>query len=386
MQNETRTELGTFILVDDSVGWKACLKDLQKQKRFAVDIEANSLYAYREKICLIQISTENSDYIVDPLADFALDGLGQLLFDPSKEKVFHASEYDLILLKREYDWDVNNLFDTMWAARILGYKNMGLAWFLQEFYGLTLSKKYQKANWAARPLTFPQLEYAQNDTSFLLRLRDFFYGALEKAGHLEEALEIFTNESRVRVPDRQFDPDAFWSIRGARDLKPRNQAVLRELFLLREEEARERNIPPFKVINNQVLILLAEAAPKNMKELREFKGLSARAYRSLAQRILDAIDAGHKASVPKQRTVRRNNHSFDPEVSDRYERLVQWRKQYAQQRGVESDVILTRQAMWEIAQTNPRSLEALSDISSLGPKRLEILGECILHEIAGDNA
>ena len=139
----------------------------------AIDLESNSLYSYREEVCLIQLSTAEKDYILDPIAGSDLFGLGQIIQDPSIEKVLHAAEYDCILLRRQYGWKLENLFDTMWAARILGHARYGLANVLEDAYGIKLNKKYQKANWCKRPLTKAQLNYAQMDTHFLLQLRDF---------------------------------------------------------------------------------------------------------------------------------------------------------------------------------------------------------------------
>lgn len=364
--------------IDTSAAWADCLAHLQGRTRFAIDLEANSLHAYREQVCLIQISTEERDFIVDPLAEVDLSALGGLLSNPKIEKVFHASDYDLRLLKREYGWTVAGLFDTMWAARILGYANMGLAWFLLEFYGVTASKKHQKADWAKRPLTEEQLRYAQADTSHLLQLRDDLSVRLQEAGLMEEALEIFANECHVRVEERVFDPEGFWSMKGARTLKPRQQAILRSLYILRDEAAARRNKPPFKLINNDVLISLAIHAPENAKELAKIKGISAGVMDRMGSALLAAIARGKNDPVPKQL---RKSSPYDPEFSDRYERLLQWRKAMAQQRGVESDVIISREAVKEIARLNPRSIEDLARVSSLGPYRLGLHGASILKEM-----
>ncbi|MCA9875056.1 MAG: ribonuclease D, partial [Anaerolineales bacterium] len=151
-------------LITTQTDWQDCLAALKQEPRIAIDLEANSMYAYRERVCLIQISIPSQDYIIDPVAKVDLSGLGELLADTAVEKVFHAAEYDLILLKREYEWELNNLFDTMWAARILGYKQYGLASLLKKIFDLKLDKQYQKSNWCRRPLSPAQLTYAQLDT------------------------------------------------------------------------------------------------------------------------------------------------------------------------------------------------------------------------------
>src|SRR5690606_29531 len=131
------------------------------------DTESNSLYAYRERVCLIQLSTRSRDYILDPLIIVDMSPLAPLLADPGVEKVFHAAEYDLICLHRDYGFIVNNLFDTMVAARICGYKAIGLGSLLSEFLGVELDKRHQRDDWGERPLPPDSLRYAQMDTHYL---------------------------------------------------------------------------------------------------------------------------------------------------------------------------------------------------------------------------
>jgi ribonuclease D len=364
-------------LVDNAESWAACREILRGESCLAVDLEANSLHAYRERVCLIQISVPGHDFIIDPLADFALDGLGELFADPVVEKIFHASEYDLILLKGCYEWTVRNLFDTMWSARILGYTHMGLARFLGEFYGVTLSKRYQKADWGARPLTEPLLHYAQMDTHFLLRLRNHFAERMEEEGCMEEAREIFANACRVKAMDRTFDPNDFWSIPQARKLPPHALSILRSLFIFRDREAKRRDVPPFKVLSNKMLLALAQANPVSMEEMKAVSALPRKIAERLGDRLLKTIEEGQRSSVPR-RPKRVNNNA--PDASDRFRALSSWRKEAARERGVESDVIMTRGTMWEIAERNPHTQDDLKAISTLGPCRFGLYAD----ELVGD--
>lgn len=364
--------------LDNAPAWQHAARVLSRCPRIAVDLEANSLYAYRERVCLVQISSDTDDYILDPLAGFEFPELGVILADPAIEKVFHASEYDLLLLKREFDFEVHNLFDTMWAARILGYTHMGLAGFLEEHFGVVMSKKHQKANWGARPLTDDMLAYAQTDTHYLLELRDIFGARIEEAGRAHEAAEIFANASRARLQDRAFDPDGFWRIKGARELRPRALAILKTLVEMREEEAKRRDLPPFKVLPNHVLLECASQAPADYRSLCKLSSVSPKLAERYGEKLLRAIAAGRNAPPPKPpQRVRRT----EPDVVARYDKLFQWRKELAVSRGVESDVILPRQTLWEIAHANPNNLEELSGIDSLGPQRLQLYGELILSRI-----
>jgi ribonuclease D len=368
-------KLPPFSLVTEPQEWSACLDCLRVEPRLAVDLEANSMFAYRESVCLIQISTPSQDYIVDPTVDLDLSGLGQLIADDAVEKIFHAAEYDLILLKRQFGWELNNLFDTMWASRILGYQRFGLASLLEQFFAVKLNKRYQKSNWCQRPLAPEQLAYAQHDTHFLFRLRDRLWQEIVETDCEEEAAEAFAEQTRIELNDNSFDPDSFWSINGARDMNRQQQAILKALNIYRDEEAQRRDQPLFKIFNEQTMLELARQAPGNMDELARVHGMTRGQVRRYGQALLRVIDEGKKARPPAypRRSMRQ------PEaVLSRYDKLKRWRKERAKARGVESDVILSRGALWEIARSNPQNSDELDQLKSLGSWRCSTYGEEIL--------
>lgn len=369
-------KLPSFELITASHKWRDCLNRLRSEPRLAIDLEANSMFAYRESVCLIQISIPAQDYIVDPTVNLDISGLGQLIADRLVEKIFHAAEYDLILLKRQYGWELNNLFDTMWAARILGYQRFGLASLLDQFFDVRLNKRYQKSNWCKRPLAPAQLAYAQHDTHFLFDLRDRLAQEIEAQGFGEEAAELFAEQTEIELNDNSFDPDSFWSINGTRDLTRRQQAILKELHIYRDKEARRRDRPLFKIFNDKTMIALAKKAPRSRDQLAEVHGMTRGQLRRYGQQLLHVIAEGTEAPLP---VYPRHKHRRPPEVTVvRYEKLHQWRKERAQARGVESDVILSRDALWEIASTNPQSKDELDQLSSIGSYRCVTYGDEIL--------
>ncbi|MCA9866448.1 MAG: HRDC domain-containing protein [Anaerolineae bacterium] len=363
--------LPPFQYVDTPAGWADCSRALQEAPRLAIDLEANSMFAYQERACLMQISTADADYIVDPVSGIQLDALGKIIADPAVEKVFHAAEYDLILMRRDFGWHLNNLFDTMWAVRILGYSQMGLANLLEKFYGVSTSKRFQKANWCKRPLSTAELAYAQKDTHYLLPLRDQLAAQLEAGGHTDEAHEIFREQAQVRLPDTAFDPDGFWHINGAFDLSSEQQAVLRGLYLFRDREAERRDVPPFKVVGERTLLELATRLPARMSELDDVHGMSAGQQRRYGHRFLQVI--GESRRLPAPQPPKRTKRPPD-DVLNRYDRLHHWRKARAKARGVESDVIVSRDALWAVAQAAPRSLDELKALEVLGPWRFATYG------------
>lgn len=371
----TSEKLPPHRFITTEVAWQACLAALRQEPAIAIDLESNSMYAYRERICLIQISTPTQDYIVDPFQPLDWRGLGDLVQDPAVEKILHAAEYDMILMKNEHGWDLHNLFDTMWAARILGYERVGLANMLEELFGISLDKKFQRMDWGQRPLKPDHLAYAQGDTHYLFALRAKLAAELENRGHWEEAQEAFAMQTQTKTRDATYDPDSFWGLPGVRYLRPRNRATLRALALYRNAEAQQRDLPLFKVMGNKTLLALADVQPRTMAQLRQVEGFGPNLVRRYGTAVLEVIEASHKDPIP----MRPPRERLSDEVQERYDKLSQWRKERGQARGVDSDVIISRDALNAIAQANPRTWEELATLPELPPWRRQTYGQEILH-------
>jgi ribonuclease D len=366
-------DLPPYQFIQNGASWEQCVRRLRLEPRLAVDLEANSLYAYQEEVCLIQLSIPGQDYIIDPLARLDLSPLGELFARPDVEKVFHAAEYDLILVKRQFGWELNNLFDTMWAARILGIERVGLANILESHFDVHLDKRYQRANWCERPLTPAALAYAQADTHFLLALRDKLAQRLEEEGNVEEAAEIFAEQTQVEPSSQPFDPDSFWTMHGTRTLPPQGKAILRALVIYRDQEAARRNKPHFKVLQDKTLMQIAREAPQHKDDLARVPGMSSGQIQRYGRDLLRIVRENAGAAAPR-RPKRQPRPSQD--VLERYELLRNWRKEKGAARGVESDVIISRDAIWALARENPQNREALDGI--LGPWRSRSYGDEIL--------
>ena len=378
--NNSRPDLPPHIYVRTPSQWQDCLDRLRTQPQIAVDLEANSMYVYQEQICLIQISIPDQDYIVDPLTDVDLSGLGDLIENASIEKIFHAAEYDLMLMQREHGWRLCNLFDTMWAARILGYDRFGLASMLGDIYGVRLNKRYQRANWCKRPLSEKELAYAQADTHYLLDLRERLAAELEEAGRMEEAQEIFAEQSTVQLPDTSFDPDSFWSMQGVRRLSAAGKATLKALNIYRDQMAQKYDRPHFKILHDRTLMEVARRQPQRRGELRRIHGMSSGQMRRYGKDILRMVAENRSAPAPR-RPPRKPRTPED--VVERYEQLHTWRKERGNARGVESDVIVSRDTLWALAYANPQSREELTDIPGLGPWRRARYADEILELLSG---
>lgn len=364
------TTLKPAIWIDNIKSLHEAARRWQKENRLAIDTESNGLHAYQERICLIQVSTPQADWLIDPLAIDDLSPLGALLRDASIEKVFHAAEYDLICLKRDYGFDLQNLFDTMLAARLLGYQKVGLGNLLATMFDIHLDKKYQKANWARRPLPPEMLHYARMDTHFLLRLREKLEEELRARGLWPLAEEDFRLACQVNVPKRN-TPN--WErVAGNHTLDGQEAARLQALLEWREAEAARRDVPPFKVIGNHTLLTLALEPPQTTSELRKI-GLSKRQVERYGKDLLQILHASYPSLHPT------GWQPPEPEYLARLKALGNWRRDEGRRRQLPSDAILPRTLMERLARKRPQTPEALQALMAETPWRYQQFGNDLLH-------
>ncbi len=352
---------------------------LQQSPRVAVDTESNSLYAYRERVCLIQFSIPENDYLVDPLALADLSPLEPILAAPEIEKVFHAAENDLAVLLRDYNLHCQNLFDTMWGGRILGWPAVGLGRLMEQHFGVPPNKKYQRYNWGMRPLEPEAIAYARTDTHYLLALRDLQAEELRSRGRWEEAQEIFAYLSQHVIHPSEANPETtFWRIKGLHDLNTAEKKRLYQLHLWRERTAERLDRPPVKVASDAQLIHLTRAHPHSQEELVA-AGLSPLQLRRFGRELLGIVN-GRADTLPHSP----NDDGRPPdEVLERYQTLRSWRKEVAHCRGVESDVILPNAALWALAWNPPQQPEELLNTPGIGPWRKKTYGADLLGLLQG---
>ena len=245
-------------VIDTDSKLAALLPKLRAAQWLALDTEADSLHAYPEKVCLIQISTTDGDELVDPLAPIDLDSLFDVF--NGRELIFHAADYDLRLLEKHHQFRPSAIFDTMLAARLLGERHFGLSALVEHFLGVKLDKGSQKADWAQRPLTERMEVYARNDTHHLKPLADKLKSALEAKGrlawHQESCARLIEECSQPAV----VDTDAVWRVKGSSILNRPALAILREVWQWREQEAIAYCRPPFFVLSHERMVDIAAAA------------------------------------------------------------------------------------------------------------------------------
>jgi len=366
--------------IDNSRALDAAVERLSRAERIAVDTESNSMHAYRGTTCLIQLSTPAEDLLIDPLAIADISALGAVLAEPRIEKVFHAAEYDLICLKRDFDFDVRNIFDTMAAARVCGYQRIGLGNMLEDLLGVRHSKKHQTDDWGQRPLPESARRYAQVDTHYLLPLRAVLHEQLRLRGRLEEAREYIADMTRFELKSQEFDPEGFWALVRPNSLNREGTAVLRELYILRDELAESVDHPPQRLISNKALLQIVKMQPRSAKQLYDIRGLPAWLVRQSGDEIIEAVKHGAASRLPVKRPV---HEPIPPPIVERYTALHSWRRELAKSRGVESDVIISRGALWDIARRNPASVDELGNICGLGPWRRETYGADLVAVVKG---
>jgi ribonuclease D len=342
-----------------------------------IDTESDSFHSYREKTCLVQISTRDEDYIVDPLALPDLSPLGSVLSDPSVLKVFHAADNDVAGLRRDLGLETRNIFDTMIAARILGLPRVGLGDLLSEHFGVQSNKRMQRYAWGSRPLDPAALAYAAMDSRHLLPLCDILRDQLATADRLDEAEEEFARAEGATSTPRMFDPESFWRIKGSNSLQPGHRAILRELHIWRDLQASAADRPAFRVASDAVLVALASAAPSDLDSLRRTEGVPPIIVQRWSHGILAAIRRGASAPPPRPPVARRR----DEALVARYEALRAWRRKAALERGVDPDVVVSNASLLALATSAPQTLEELERVGALGPWKLRTYGAALLQAL-----
>ena len=365
----------TVHIVNDRETLKACLASLRKSEEIAVDTESDSLFVYYEKVCLIQISADGQSYVIDPLETGDLSGLEEIFSDPGILKIFHAAEYDLMCLKRDFGFSFRNLFDTMHAARMLGKKEVGLGPLIENEFGIHLDKRYQKANWGIRPLSREMLRYAVSDTRFLSDLKNRFSEEIRKRGLEDIAEEDFDRLCLTPAAASEPPEAVWWKVCGGTELTFPESAALQGLCEFREKEARLRDLPPFKILSNAALVNIVLADPQTESELKKLKGVGDSIVRRYGKNLLQVNKNWRsRKHIPMPAAQQRPSNG----ILSRRERLRSWRKEKGISVDVPSDVILPRDIMETIAETGPGTEAELQSLMKECPARFRRFGSEIL--------
>lgn len=358
---------------------------LAGEAEIAVDTEADSFFSYREKVCLIQITAGGEDYLVDPLARIDISGLGEVFADPQRVKIFHDGEYDVLILGREYGFRFANLFDTRIAASALGAENPGLASVLDEHFDIQLDKSMQRSNWGERPLSPKQIDYARLDTRYLHELMSRQVAELTR---LERTMILEGECRRLEALDPvplEFNPEEWVRLKGARALPPLTRRAVRELFVLRDDLAREGDVPPFRIMNNNALIEAAVQRPRSTQELAEIHGFSWRQVRRIGERTIAALkraeELGPLDELPRL-PPKDGTGGLDSVKLELFDRLKEWRRNRARQEQFDASLILNRHSLVHLVREQPGSREALTQVDGLVEWQIARYGDELLGVVA----
>jgi ribonuclease D len=350
----------------------------------AVDTEGDSLHHYPARLSLVQLAAPSGEsWLVDPLAVEDLRPLGAVFGDPRTTCVFHAGDNDLVEFKRRHALPFARLFDTSVAARFLGAPALGLDVLLTTYLGVDLPPSRQKDDWSERPLSEAQLRYAAADVDHLLPLKARLVEELERAGRLAWVEEECAALASQAVAERTVDPDAYVSMKGARDLSARGRAVLRELYELRETLARRLDRPPFKVFNDDVLVRLAVAVPDDREQLGTIAGMTPRVIARWGADLLAAVARGR--AVPEDALPvleRRPRPNVPAAVRKRIEVVRAWRAEASTRFALEPGVLLPNRLIGLVAEAAPRTPEDLARVEGFRRWRLDAFGAELLAALA----
>jgi len=365
------------LYIDEPRAAERFLDSLAGSDAVALDTEGASFHRFVDRIYLLQVSTRSTSAVLDPLAIGKPEGLRRVLEDKRIECVFHDADYDIRLLHQDYAWHATNIFDTRVAAQLLGLRAFSLAALVERYFGVTIDKKHQRADWSMRPLSPAMLDYAAQDTMYLLGLRDRLREELERAGRWSWAAEEFQRLEGTRWDGAEGEP--FLRVKGARDLSRRELAILRELVRWRDGVARELDRATFRVVGNEVLLDVARQAPRTADALRDVKGMPRGIVERRSMEILAAIDralALPEEELPKFPKAPRWDR--DPDFEKRVSLLRTARDAAAERLGLDPGFLCSRERLEAIARRNPATLEEIAEVKEMRRWQVAEIGPDLL--------
>lgn len=371
--------MAVYDLITDAETLAKRMRVLAGETVLALDTEASSFHRYKERVCLVQLSTRDRTLLIDPLAIKDLDPLGKLLADPKMEVVIHDADYDLRILARHHRIRVENVFDTLVAAELLNEPEIGLAALLKKYLNVDVDKKFQKADWSKRPLSKPMLDYAAGDTANLIALRDILEKKLKEKDRWSWAEEEFSLLTDAPFNLANDEEPAFLKMKGAKHLKPQQLAVLREVHGWREGVAERLDRAPFMVLGNDVLLSLSTDPPTSVQQFAQRKGVGERTVEKYGKAVMQAVKRG--VELPKDqwpRLEKPKRWARDNDYEDRLKRLKARRDELTTQNDLRPGIVAANQMLADIARTLPGDLDALASLPGMRRYQVKHFGEALL--------
>ncbi len=360
-----RRKAHSYLIINNLPALQKFASRLEKQRIIGVDLEADSMYHFKEKVCLIQIATANSTAVIDPLQIKNLSVLKPVFRRADIQKVFHGADYDVRSLYRDFRIRINHLFDTELACRFLGFKESGLDAVLAKRYNVRLDKKYQRKDWSKRPLPEEMIAYAAADVHYLIPLAKSLQHELKNKGRLSWVQEECAYLSKVRPISNDSGP-LFLGFKGAGKLGPRGLAVLEELLNLRKNIAQQQDRPLFRIMGNKSIMALAEARPQSIKKLVKTEALGSKQIDRYGNQIISAVKKALRIPSKNLPKYPRKTAPMVPAiVAKRVKELRRWRDQLANKLEIDPAIICTKALISAIAVQRPFSIKSLSTVKDL---------------------
>jgi len=352
-------------LIESHRELKEAVKGIETEKRVGFDLEADSMYHFSEKVCLLQVASKNTAFAIDTLKLKDLSLLKPLFLRMDTIKIFHGADYDVRSLFRDFGIEIKNLFDTELSSRFLGIKETGLEAVLRNRFYLKLEKKYQKKDWSQRPLSSDMLNYALNDVRYLVPLSEILEKELDDAGRLSWVKEECEILCRVRPPEDNGDP-LFLKFKGAGKLKPETLAVLEALLCFRKEAAQIKDRPLFKIMGNNSILKLAETKPDSLKKIINTDALSQRQLDIYGKDMVKIISKAVKTPVNMLPVYPRKTAFYVSESASRkIEALKIWRDKKAVKLNIDPGLLLNKSIINTIGVQNPDDPAGLSAVKEM---------------------
>lgn len=371
-----------YFFIEKQEDLEKILPDLLQSTNIAVDLEADSMFHFREKICLLQLGTGSQNFVLDPLNIQDLSPLAPIFADASIRKIFHGADYDIRSLFRDFGFEVRNMWDTELATRFLGYRASGLDTVLQNRFGVSLDKKYQKKDWSRRPLDDDMIAYAAGDTNYLLPLSDVLRSELKGKNRLDWVREEFRILQKVRSNDPEERP-LFLRFKGAGRLGPRELAVLEALLSFRLETAKKKDKPVFKIIGNDAILRIVKLMPKSIGQLRSENILHPRVCSMYGEGIMDAVRSAMETPesmlprYPKKKAPR-----VTPLITARIEAMKAWRNEVAEELGLDPALVCNKALLTCLAYLNPEKPEDFKAAPEMRVWQQDLLGDGFLRALS----
>lgn len=361
-----------YTWITDAAGLERLAADVVAAPWTALDSESNSMFVYRERVCLLQLNVGGALALVDtlalPVGAGALGALGEALADPHRRLYLHGGEYDVACLKRDYDVAIANVFDTQQAASLLGITRTGYGSLVEDLLGVSLDKGHAQYDWARRPVDPDALRYALDDVVYLPALAERLEAIVAEADLAEEVAVACRAVCDAAAHEPGFDPLKVYRLKGIEELDDAQRGVLMALFTWRDAAAAAADVPPARLLAHGALLQLARRAPRDLQELTRTS--ARRLVPRYGPKILSVIEAA--LADPPRLPPRPRNPPPPPEQRAREDRLKQWRKREAARRGVTTQVVLPARAIEHLKVHGADDLDA---VPQLGPKRIRLYGD-----------